>query len=202
MSTAKNTLGISESNLGIQQPQKNHGWSRRFANYIGRGTTAPCSSRINNSEVRSVIGEASEIIGTDTAKICDTTSCMSPLLGFEYKVGREWLFSVPPTFRFMMVYLSSFLVALLLAGANAFPPQDSSLQNRQNVSGSKCKCYEGESCWPSATVWSTLNATVDGFLRKVVPAGAVCYSTFEGKNTYNSSACSIATINWNQQSWQ
>ncbi|KAH6715374.1 isoamyl alcohol oxidase [Leptodontidium sp. MPI-SDFR-AT-0119] len=100
-----------------------------------------------------------------------------------------------------MAYLSALLFALLIAGVNSLPPQDQSLQNRQTTSGSKCKCYEGESCWPSATAWNTLNATVDGYLQKVVPAGAVCYNTFEGKNTYNSSACSIATANWNQQSF-
>ena len=99
-----------------------------------------------------------------------------------------------------MAYLSALLFSLLLAGVSAIP-QDPALQTRQSTSDN-CKCYEGESCWPSAAAWSTLNATVDGLLQKVVPAGAVCYNTFEGKNTHNAAACSIATANWNQQSFQ
>ncbi|KAG4412954.1 hypothetical protein IFR04_013904 [Cadophora malorum] len=99
-----------------------------------------------------------------------------------------------------MAYLSALLFSLLLAGVSAIP-QGPALQTRQSTSDN-CKCYEGESCWPSAAAWSTLNATVDGLLQKVVPAGAVCYNTFEGKNTYNAAACSIATANWNQQSFQ
>ncbi|KAK0116131.1 hypothetical protein ONS95_013163 [Cadophora gregata] len=99
-----------------------------------------------------------------------------------------------------MACLSVLLFSLLLAGVRAIP-QDPALHTRQSALD-KCKCYEGDLCWPSALAWSTLNSTVDGFLQKVVPVGAVCYNTFEGKSTYNASACSIATANWNQQVFQ
>ena len=38
-----------------------------------------------------------------------------------------------------------------------------------------CKCYLGDDCWPSESVWGELNSTVDGNLLVNVPPGAVCH---------------------------
>jgi hypothetical protein len=65
-----------------------------------------------------------------------------------------------------------------------------------------CKCSDIDACWPAASVWSALNATVGGNLQKVVPDAAVCYNTFEGTNTYNQAACQDVTRNFNGQDWQ
>ncbi|KAF9532703.1 FAD binding domain-containing protein [Crepidotus variabilis] len=65
-----------------------------------------------------------------------------------------------------------------------------------------CKCYEGDTCWPSTTSWSTLNTTVEGNLQLVIPDGAVCHNTFDGKSTYNAAACQQARQNFQQQQWQ
>ncbi|KAH6907005.1 FAD binding domain-containing protein [Coprinopsis sp. MPI-PUGE-AT-0042] len=65
-----------------------------------------------------------------------------------------------------------------------------------------CKCYEGDACWPSSSLWTALNTTVEGNLRRVIPDPAVCYNTFEGINTYNQAACQQVTQNWSQQLWQ
>lgn len=73
---------------------------------------------------------------------------------------------------------------------------------RQVASARTCKCYEGEACWPSEAAWDELNSTVDGLLQKVVPEAAVCYNTFEGKDTYNASACAAVTANWSVQTFQ
>lgn len=63
-----------------------------------------------------------------------------------------------------------------------------------------CKCYPGRPCWPSANKWNSLNRTVDGTLRPVVPAGAVCHNTFEGPfgtvQTYDQAACADAQANF------
>ncbi|KAG5762513.1 hypothetical protein H9Q72_009392 [Fusarium xylarioides] len=39
----------------------------------------------------------------------------------------------------------------------------------------QCRCTIGESCWPSAKTWGSLNSTVDGHLIRYIPPGAVCY---------------------------
>ncbi|TFK20086.1 FAD binding domain-containing protein [Coprinopsis marcescibilis] len=65
-----------------------------------------------------------------------------------------------------------------------------------------CKCYDGDSCFPNASLWSALNATVEGNLQRVIPDPAVCYNTFEGINTYNQAACSEVTRQWSNQQWQ
>lgn len=52
-----------------------------------------------------------------------------------------------------------------------------------------CKCYPGESCWPSASEWSALNQTVGGRLVRVFPPGAVCYPSFNGILTANPARC-------------
>lgn len=145
------------------------------------------------------IGEVGGLIRTGNAKICNTTS---PGSNSRIKLAEDVFAFHSSTFRFKMTFNLGFLFALLLACVNALPPQDLSLQSRRTAFGNECKCYEGESCWPSATAWENLNATVGFLLRKVVPPGAVCYNTFEGKDTYNPSACSLATANWNQQSFQ
>jgi hypothetical protein len=69
-----------------------------------------------------------------------------------------------------------------------------------------CKCYHGESCWPSQHEWNVLNNTVNGKLRVHIPPGASCYNTFNGPlgtvNTYNAAKCAEATQNWANEQWQ
>jgi len=69
-----------------------------------------------------------------------------------------------------------------------------------------CKCYLGESCWPSANAWQKLNASVDGQLLVHIPPGAPCHNTFDGPlgtlNTYDAAACTDANANFNKETWQ
>lgn len=106
------------------------------------------------------------------------------------------------SFISIMIFTVSLLSAILLSQANGVFPEGLRIDDRLTASDSKCKCYEGDICWPSAAAWNLLNTTVGGLLQKVIPEGAVCYNEFEGKDTYNASACSIATANWNLQSFQ
>jgi len=68
-----------------------------------------------------------------------------------------------------------------------------------------CKCYVGESCWPTANKWNSFNNTVDGTLRVHVPPGAVCHNTFNGPfgtlNTYDAAKCAEATAKWGDEPW-
>ncbi|KAL2020586.1 hypothetical protein VTK56DRAFT_8174 [Thermocarpiscus australiensis] len=69
-----------------------------------------------------------------------------------------------------------------------------------------CKCYPGDSCWPSATTWQKLNSTVGGNLRVNLPPGVPCYNTFQGLlgnvSTYNAAECAKVTANWNDEQFQ
>lgn len=40
---------------------------------------------------------------------------------------------------------------------------------------SDCKCFPGDSCWPSDDEWSRLNSTVGGQLVATVPLGSPCH---------------------------
>ncbi len=68
-----------------------------------------------------------------------------------------------------------------------------------------CKCYPGDSCWPSASKWDSLNATVGGALSINIPPAAECHNTFEGPfgtvNTYDAAKCAEATQNWANETW-
>jgi hypothetical protein len=68
-----------------------------------------------------------------------------------------------------------------------------------------CKCYPGEACWPSASKWNKLNATVDGRLLVHIPPAAACHNAFSGPfgtvNTYDAAKCAEVTQNWESESW-
>ncbi|KAG2021398.1 FAD binding domain-containing protein [Coprinopsis cinerea AmutBmut pab1-1] len=97
-----------------------------------------------------------------------------------------------PSFPSILALVSAYLIAPTVA------------QNPFTWNGVRysCKCYEGDSCWPAASLWSQLNATVEGNLQRVIPDPAVCYNTFEGQSTYNQAACQEVTRNWSNQQWQ
>lgn len=68
-----------------------------------------------------------------------------------------------------------------------------------NDTSYNCKCYLGDSCWPSPKQWAALNASVDGNLLVDIPPGAVCHTTFQGPlgtiPTYNAAACAnVSTL--------
>lgn len=69
-----------------------------------------------------------------------------------------------------------------------------------------CKCYYGDSCWPSSGQWQKLNSTVGGNLQVDIPPGAPCYNTFHGPlgdvKTYNADQCANVTKNWSSEQFQ
>ncbi len=64
-----------------------------------------------------------------------------------------------------------------------------------------CRCYPGDSCWPSNNDWTSLNRTVGGRLVRAIPPGAVCYDTFEGIPTKNPTKCAEVASQWTNSSW-
>lgn len=58
-------------------------------------------------------------------------------------------------------------------------------------SNSSCRCFPGDTCWPSTASWSALNSTVSGRLVKTVPLGAVCHDPH-----YDEAACLALQGNW------
>ncbi|KAK4211189.1 hypothetical protein QBC37DRAFT_19461 [Rhypophila decipiens] len=69
-----------------------------------------------------------------------------------------------------------------------------------------CKCYPGDSCWPTLNKWNALNNSVSGNLIRYIPAAAACHNSFTGplgtvSNTYDAAACADAQANWLDEDW-
>ncbi|KAI0126627.1 hypothetical protein BJ170DRAFT_629451 [Xylariales sp. AK1849] len=56
---------------------------------------------------------------------------------------------------------------------------------------STCKCFPGDSCWPSQGHWDSLNNTVEGRLIATVPLGSPCHDP-----TYDEDQCASLQNQW------
>lgn len=54
-----------------------------------------------------------------------------------------------------------------------------------------CRCYPGDSCWPSPPAWDAFNASVAGRLISTVPLGHVCHDP-----AYDEDACRDLRRRW------
>lgn len=61
----------------------------------------------------------------------------------------------------------------------------------------KCKCFPGESCWPSTASWGALNATVGGRLIETVPLAQSCHDP-----QFDNATCSALQSEWQSPSVQ
>ncbi|KAF2176417.1 FAD binding domain-containing protein [Zopfia rhizophila CBS 207.26] len=93
--------------------------------------------------------------------------------------------------------LSLLFSSLLAATAQASAVVRATTSHTVKVDGQEyaCKCFPGDSCWPSTEAWSKLNMTVEGNLRSVTPPGNVCFKSFKGQSTYNAEKCTETTAN-------
>ncbi|KAJ9245257.1 hypothetical protein C8Q69DRAFT_211537 [Paecilomyces variotii] len=57
----------------------------------------------------------------------------------------------------------------------------------------KCKCFPGDSCWPTPHQWNSLNRTVGGRLIATVPLGQPCHDPF-----YDAEVCSSLQSQWQE----
>lgn len=77
------------------------------------------------------------------------------------------------------MFFRASLVASLLAALSQASPSPS------------CRCFPGDSCWPSDREWSQFNKTIDGRLVKTVPLGAPCHAP-----SYNAETCAVLKDGW------
>ncbi|KAL4960182.1 FAD-dependent oxidoreductase [Aspergillus stella-maris] len=54
-----------------------------------------------------------------------------------------------------------------------------------------CRCMPGDECWPSTSVWSQFNETIDGRLVATVPLGTPCHG-----ETYDAEVCDALKSEW------
>ena len=83
-------------------------------------------------------------------------------------------------------------IAILLASSiNALPSNSGSnvaaQLGYQNGSTSQCRCFPGDSCWPSVAVWNAFNHTLGGKLIATVPIASVCHE--DSFASYDAQAC-------------
>jgi hypothetical protein len=99
---------------------------------------------------------------------------------------------------------SSFLPAGLLAAGALSASVSVSAGVSIGVSGGsaptatpQCKCFPGDSCWPSTSEWKALNQTVGGRLIATVPLGHPCHDP-----TYDGAECQALRDAWQNPSIQ
>ncbi|KAF7378314.1 FAD-binding protein [Mycena sanguinolenta] len=81
-----------------------------------------------------------------------------------------------------------FHVLLLACAANL--PHVASASTTAPATGA-CKCFPGDTCWPSDAEWSAFNETVGGRLIKTVPLGSPCHAPH-----HNATECAILQSEW------
>ena len=54
-----------------------------------------------------------------------------------------------------------------------------------------CRCFPGDSCWPSTARWDVLNSTVGGALVKTSPLASECRGL-----SYDEAACNNLKAAW------
>ncbi|KAI1213860.1 FAD binding domain protein [Annulohypoxylon truncatum] len=60
---------------------------------------------------------------------------------------------------------------------------------------SQCRCFPGDTCWPSAEEWDSLNKTVGGRLIATVPIASPCHDSFPGVS-FDAEKCAQIQANW------
>ena len=62
---------------------------------------------------------------------------------------------------------------------------------------SHCRCRPADPCWPSATEWQALNATLAGHLQAVRPVASVCHDP-----AFDAAACAAVTSSTHDSTWR
>ncbi|KAK2002344.1 FAD binding domain-containing protein [Colletotrichum falcatum] len=91
----------------------------------------------------------------------------------------------------------SFLNLLALAPAAVYAASiggSLALQARQG--DAECRCFPGDTCWPTAASWDAFNQTVGGRLIATVPIGAPCHDSSFG--AYDEAKCTALQNVWSK----
>lgn len=77
---------------------------------------------------------------------------------------------------------SSLLCGLLWLLAAALP---------EIAAAGQCRCFPGDSCWPTPSEWSAFNASIDGRLIATIPLAAPCHNP-----QFDAAVCDRLRENW------
>jgi hypothetical protein len=77
--------------------------------------------------------------------------------------------------------VKSLLSSVLLASFCFSPP----------TFANQCRCFPGDSCWPSSEDWSQLNSSVDGRLVATIPIASPCHDP-----SYDAAICKTLKTDW------
>lgn len=86
---------------------------------------------------------------------------------------------------------SSLVGSLLWLAALALPALRAADAAATASSPGKCRCFPGDTCWPSIADWSAFNATIDGGLIAIIPLAQPCHDP-----KYNATTCNNLRDNW------
>ena len=81
----------------------------------------------------------------------------------------------------------SFLATGLFAAGVLAANMDATISGRFT----SCKCFPGDSCWPSSGDWDKLNSTVAGRLIATVPLAEACHDP-----NYDPVKCAALQAGW------
>lgn len=62
-------------------------------------------------------------------------------------------------------------------------------------STASCRCFPGDTCWPTKIQWNEFNDTVDGGLTASVPLAAICHDNEEFA-AFNAVDCAVLQDEW------
>jgi hypothetical protein len=100
----------------------------------------------------------------------------------------------PPRFAWETAQLTDTTIAKSSASLFGFGSNAASSDFNSKPATPKCKALPGDSSWPSKTVWSLFNATLDGALIKTVPLAAPCYNNWL---QHDAATCQSLRDHWN-----
>ncbi|KAM0800494.1 hypothetical protein BDR22DRAFT_796261, partial [Usnea florida] len=63
-----------------------------------------------------------------------------------------------------------------------------------SVNSSACRCFPGDTCWPTKSEWDNFNQTLRGKLIATKPLASVCH--LDLFDTYDAQICADLQANW------
>lgn len=87
------------------------------------------------------------------------------------------------------VLVLSLSTSLTTVNAQAYPQDSCEWTNY-----SSCRCFPGDSCWPTTAEWTSFNESVGGRLVATVPIAASCHHS--ALAPYDASTCEDLRANW------
>lgn len=94
----------------------------------------------------------------------------------------------------LLLLLSGLILVLALAVPDLKNWPGNFAKNLVNRRTTSCRCFPGDSCWPSKSEWDNFNSTVEGKLVATIPIGSPCHD--DSFRSYNQQQCDSLKDNW------